>query len=148
MLIFMARGGLTNEQWTRLAPLVAGATRRGPRGRNDRRFVEAVAWVLRTGAQWRDLPRVFGKWSTAYQRFRRWAVAGRWEAIRRALSADDEIAELLLIDSTIVKAHPQAAGARGKARAAAAKPSAARAAALRRRSTRSFPREAVCPATY
>lgn len=114
MLGVMARGRLTDEQWATMAPLVARATRRGPRGRNDRRFIEAVAWVMRTGAPWRDLPDSFGKWGTAYQRFRRWAVAGRWEALRHALVSDDDAADLLLIDSTIVKAHPQAAGARGK----------------------------------
>ena len=148
MLLPMERSSLTDAQWTRLAPLVRSATRRGPRGRDDRRFVEAVAWVLRTGAPWRDLPGSLGKWSTVYRRFRRWAVAGRWEALRRALAALDEVPELLLIDSTIVKAHPLAAGARGKARAAAAKPSAARVAASRRRSMRSSPREAVCSATW
>ena len=105
------RGVLTRSQWTRLAPVVSAA-RRGPRGGNDRRFFEAVVWVLRTGAPWRDLPSGFGKWSTVYRRFRRWAVAGRWEHLRRSLAGNARPDVLLLIDSTIVKAHPHAAGAR------------------------------------
>jgi transposase len=94
--------------------MVAGLTARGPRSGCDRSFVDGVVWILRTGAPWRDLPPSFGKWSTVYQRFRRWAVAGRWESLRRALSAPNEPNDLLLIDSTIVKAHPHAAGARRK----------------------------------
>lgn len=106
-----SRRGLSEAQWERLAPIVRGSRRR--RARSDRRFIEAVVWVLRTGAPWRDLPPTLGKWSTVYQRFRRWAVAGRWELLRRALAGRRaEPDELLLIDSTIVKAHPHAAGAR------------------------------------
>lgn len=106
-----SRSSFTDEQWARFAGALAQMKRRGPRGRDDRRFIEAVAWILRTGAPWRDLPDTLGKWNTVYQRFRRWALAGRWEALRCALSRQAAPAELLLIDSTIVKAHPQAAGA-------------------------------------
>ena len=107
-----SRCRLTNEQWARLAPVLARMKRRGPRGRDDRQFIEAVVWVLRTGAPWRDLPDSLGKWSTVYQRFRRWALAGRWERIRCAISRHAAPGDLLLIDITIVKAHPQAAGVR------------------------------------
>ena len=103
---------LTESQWERLAPVVSGARRREPGGRSDRRFIEAVVRVLRTGVPWRDLPARFGKWSTVYRRFRRWAVAGRWEYLRWALVGKSQRDDLLLIDSTIVKAHPHAAGAR------------------------------------
>lgn len=141
------RSVLTNKQWERLVPLVDQLRRRGPRTTNDRRFVEAVIWVLRTGAPWRDLPSSFGKWATVYQRFRRWAVAGRWDALRRLVTGRGDEGELLLIDSTIVKAHPHAAGARKKGAGRAARLWAGRAADSRRRCTPSFrPKEGSCAA--
>jgi len=132
---------LSDEQWERLAPLVERLRRRGPRSANDRIFVEAVIWVVRTGAPWRDLPRSFGKWSSVYRRFRRWAVAGRWDALLRLLAPSGEGHRLLLIDSTIVKAHPHAAGARKKGVVKAARRWGARAVVSRRRSTPSSPIE-------
>src|SRR5688500_15547743 len=89
-------------------PLVA-ATRPRPKGRDDRGFFEATQWILRTGAPWRDLPLAFGAWRSIYRRFRRWARAGRWEAAHQTLPRTS--AALALIDNTIVKAHPHAAGA-------------------------------------
>lgn len=101
-------------EWAALAPVVASLTKRGPGGRDDRLFIEGVVWILRTGAPWRDVPAVFGRWNTLYRRFRRWAEADRWERLRQALSprANDTHDGLMLIDSTIVKAHAHAAGAR------------------------------------
>jgi len=78
-----------------------------------RRFLEAVIWILRSGAPWRDLAERFGRWETIYRRYRRWAVAGRWERLRRSLVSSAP-SSLLLIDSTIVKAHAHAAGASRK----------------------------------
>jgi len=106
------RAGFTisNDQWTRVGPVISTATRRGAKGQDDRGFLEGVVWILRTGAPWRDLPRAFGKWSRSYRRFRRWALSGRWDALRQILRR--VIPELVLIDSTIVKAHQHAAGAR------------------------------------
>lgn len=103
-------------QWAELAPVVASLTERGPGGKDDRLFIEGVVWILRTGAPWRDVPAVFGRWNTLYRRFRRWAEADRWERLRRALlrRASDTHDALMLIDSTIVKAHAHAAGARRK----------------------------------
>lgn len=107
----MARACITDEAWRRLAPVVRSLTTRGPRGQDDRRFLEAVAWVLRTGAPWRDLPSVFGRWSTIYRRFRRWALAGRWHALRDAIRGHANESGWFLVDSSIVKAHGHAAGA-------------------------------------
>ena len=84
-------------------------TRRGPKG-DARRFLEAIAWILRSGAPWRDLAKELGPWERVYRRFRRWALAGTWERLRRAISLTTAF-RYLLIDSTIVKAHPHSAGA-------------------------------------
>ena len=88
---------------------MAAATSRGPKGREDKSFFEAIVWILRTGSPWRDLPEAFGKWSRIYRRFRRWALAGRWETLRHSLRRAES--KLVLIDSAVIKAHPHAAGA-------------------------------------
>lgn len=103
------RVGLDDARWQRLVASAAALVRRGPKG-DVQTFVAAVAWILRTGAPWRDLAERFGRWDRVYRRYRRWAVAGRWDTLHRALAAGERHA-LLLIDSTIVKAHPHAAGA-------------------------------------
>ena len=105
----MAARGFSVGWWDQLQGRVRALTTRGPKGTDDARFVGAVFWVLRTGAPWRDLPSGFGKWSTVYRRYRRWAIAGRWEALRQSLEEQQRC--YLLIDSTIIKAHPHAAGA-------------------------------------
>jgi transposase len=106
------RTTVSDHAWSVLAPTFAALTPRGPRRRNDRAFFEGEVWILRTGAPWRDVPPMFGKWNTLYQRFRRWAKAERWERMRQVLLPPLEADALLLLDSTIIKAHPHAAGAR------------------------------------
>ena len=109
----MVRRELTDAQWERIEDLIPGkATDRGSTGRDNRLFVDAVLWIARSGSPWRDLPDAFGKWNTVYVRFSRWAKAGVWGKLFKAL-ADDPDFEYLIVDSTVVRAHQHAAGAKG-----------------------------------
>jgi transposase len=128
----MRRFELTDEQYQRIEHLLPGKkSDPGATARDNRLFMDAVLWIARTGAPWPDLPERFGKFDSVYQRFNRWAKAGRWLAIMEALGGDADL-EHLLIDSTVIRAHQHAAGARKKA---ANRRSAARAAGGARRST-------------
>jgi len=112
----LIRRELTNAQWLRIEGLVAGKEGdKGRHGEDNRLFVDAVLWIARAGAPWRDLPPVFGKWNSVFQRFRRWAKNGVWERIFNALVESPDF-EYLIIDSTIVRAHQHAAGAKGGAK--------------------------------
>lgn len=112
----MIRRELTDPQWQRIEQLVPGKKGdRGRHGEDNRRFVDAVLWVARAGAPWRDLPEELGKWNSVFQRFRRWAKKGDWERIFNALIENPDF-EYLIIDSTIVRAHQHAAGAKGGAK--------------------------------
>jgi transposase len=110
----MPRLLLRDDQWGRIEGLLQGKDGdRGRTGANNRLFVEAVLWMARTGAPWRDLPPEFGPWNTAFRRFSRWADKGVWKAIFARLSEDADFEEVFL-DSTIVRAHQHAAGASKK----------------------------------
>ena len=112
----MIRRELTDAQWQRIELLVPGKKGdRGRHGEDNRRFVDAVLWLARAGAPWRDLPDELGKWNSVFQRFRRWAKKGNWERIFNALVENPDF-EYLIIDSTIVRAHQHAAGAKGGAK--------------------------------
>ena len=120
----MIRTVLSDTQWDRIKGLVPGKeSDRGVTGRNNRLFVESVLWVARTGAPWRDLPAEVGAWNSTFRRFSRWSKAGVWESLFKAL-ADDPDFEYVMLDSTIVRAHQHAAGAKGGLRI---RPSGARA---------------------
>lgn len=103
---------LNDVAWLRMAPHIIGDERtRGSSGGDNRMFVEAVLWIVRTGSPWRDLPEVFGSWNSTFRRFSRWSAKGVWHRIFAAM-ADDPDFEYLIIDSTIVRAHQHAAGAK------------------------------------
>ena len=109
----MVRKILNDAQWARIAPELPGKKGDpGKSGTDNRLFVEAVLWVARTGSPWRDLPDDFGKWSTVYTRYWRWAQKDKWESIFKRLSEDADF-EYVMIDGTIVRVHQHGAGARG-----------------------------------
>src|SRR5690348_18511145 len=109
----MVRLVLTDAQWAKMEPHCLGKpTDPGRSGSDNRRFVEAVLWIARTGSPWRDLPAAFGKWNSVFVRFNRWSEGGVWHRIFAALSDDPDF-EYLILDSTIVRAHQHATGAKG-----------------------------------
>jgi len=85
---------------------------RGRRGQDDRNFVEAVIWFMRTGVPWRDLPGEFGSWKTVFNRYDQWSKKGKWERLFRAVQVDVD-GEWHSIDSTINRAHQHASGGKG-----------------------------------
>ena len=100
---------LSHGQWERIAPMLPGkASDPGRTAADNRLFVNAVLWVLRSGARWSDLPERYGKFKTVHKRFTRWARAGVWERVFEALTRDRDN-QYLMIDSAIVRAHAQAA---------------------------------------
>jgi transposase len=104
--------GLRDDQWERLKVFVPGGRKgkRGPRTDN-RRFLNALLWMARSGGRWRDLPERLGDYETVKRRYYRWIEMGVLDEILAALSREADL-EWLMIDSTIVRAHQQAAGAR------------------------------------
>jgi len=109
----MARHELRDDQWRKIKHLLPG--KKGDPGvtaKNNRRFVDAVLWIARTGAHWRELPEEFGKWNSVFQRYNRWSAKGVWESLFKAL-ADDPDFEFVMMDATIIRAHQHSAGAKG-----------------------------------
>lgn len=102
---------ISDAEWDRVKHLLPG--QRGEHGgiaADNRRFINAVLWIARTGAAWEDLPERLGKPNSQWRRFDRWARAGRWDPILAALRDPD--LDVLILDSTAVRAHPCAAGAK------------------------------------
>lgn len=104
---------LREDQWDKIKGALPG--KRGDPGRSgidNRRFVEAVIWIGKNGAKWRALPPVYGQWFSVHKRFKRWADKGVWQMIFNTLAASADT-EWLMLDSTIIRAHQCAAGAKG-----------------------------------
>jgi transposase len=114
----MARHGLTDREWLRLAPLLPPRSRKGRPPKDHRLILDALLWLGRTGAPWRDLPGSFGPWRTVATRFYRWTRSGLWERLlgelRRIADAAGGIDwEVHLVDGTSVRAHRCVAGGKG-----------------------------------
>jgi len=104
---------LSEVQWRRIADFLPGkATDPGRTAEDNRLFVNGVLWVLRSGARWSDLPERYGKWKTVHKRFTRWAKAGVWERVFANLTGDPDN-QYLMLDTTLVRAHQQAATGKG-----------------------------------
>jgi len=112
----MSRIKLTDKQWETMRDYL----RSHPRvyvGNEPgcRQFVEAVLWILRSGGQWRLLPDAYGGWNSVFKRFSRWSQRGVWNGLLAHVAADADLQHVLM-DSTVVRAHACAAGAKKTAR--------------------------------
>lgn len=103
---------LSDEEWARLEPLLPRG-RKGAHRVDDRRVISGIVHMLRSGARWRDCPPEFGPYTTVYNRFNRWSRQGLWLRMFEALTGHSGIYSSAAIDSTSVKAHRSAAGAKG-----------------------------------
>jgi len=118
----MDRFVLTDAQWAKMESHCLGKPGDpGRSGTDNRRFLEAVLWIVRTGSPWRDLPALFGNWSTVYTRFRDWVAADVFARIFEAVAEEPDM-EYAMVDATIVKVHRHGQGAKGGLQA---RPSAA-----------------------
>src|ERR671921_246283 len=114
----MSRRDLSNEQWERLRPLLSPQKPRTGRPAKDHRTVlNGILWILRTGSPWRALPERYGSWKTVSSRFYRWQRVGVWDrvlsALQRQANAEGRLDwSLHFVDSTVVRAHQHAAGAK------------------------------------
>jgi transposase len=111
----LARGDLRDEEWALIGALLPAERGRWARPAQDnRRFLNGMLYVLRVGCPWRDMHERYGKWNSVYVRFRRWAEQGVWDALLETLvelGLTDDWQHM--IDSTTVRGHSQAAGAKG-----------------------------------
>jgi transposase len=115
------RHAISDEDWDRIKDLLPGQPgQHGKVAKDNRLFIDAVLWIAKTGAPWRDLPERFGPWNSVWRRFDRWARKGVWQRVFEALQDPD--LEGVLLDSSVVRAHQHAAGAPQNGMAAGAKP--------------------------
>jgi len=104
---------ISDEQWVLIEPHCLGKkSDPGRSGSDTRVFLEGVLWISRTGAPWRDLPAEFGKWNSAFKRFRHWVKRDVFHRMFKDLSADSDF-EYAMIDGTICKVHRHGQGAKG-----------------------------------
>jgi transposase len=112
----VGRGEITDKAWERMAPLLPENGQRGGQWQDHRKVVNGILWKLRTGAPWRDLPERYGPWQTCYDRLVRWRRDGIWdrllEHIQTKSDAVGEVEWVVSVDSSVVRAHQHAAGAR------------------------------------
>jgi transposase len=104
---------VTDDLWTRLEEYLPDKlSDAGVTAKDNRLFLEAVFWRVRTGSPWRDLPSAFGKWNSQFRRFRRWVKASVFERLFNVMNDDPDL-EYALFDGTIVQVHQKASGAKG-----------------------------------
>ena len=107
------RHDISDEVWKKIAPLLPG--RKGAWGReakDNRLFINAVLWILRTGSPWRDLPPDYGDWNNTHRRFSRWRDKGTWEMLLEKMIDEPDL-EWLMIDASHIKVHAHGTGAVG-----------------------------------
>jgi transposase len=106
----MHRHAIADEHWERIEDFLPGrAGDPGVTAKDNRLFVDAVLWIGKTGAPWRDIPERFGKWNSVWKRFDRWSAKGVWARVFEVMKDPD--LEWLILDSTVIRAHQHAAGA-------------------------------------
>ena len=107
------RHAISDESWNRIKDFLPGrAGCVGAPAEDNRLFVDAVLWIAKTGAPWRDLPERFGKFNSVWRRFDRWGKMGIWKRVYEELRDPD--VKCLILDSTVIRAHQHAAGAQKK----------------------------------
>jgi len=104
------RYDLTDFEWSVIEPVLPKG-KPGPRRKDDRRVLNGIFWVLRAGAPWRDLPNGYGPYTTAYNRFNRWRKVGVWDRLMDTITKAHD-GKLQMIDSSIVRVHQHASGAK------------------------------------
>jgi transposase len=116
--VVVGRGELTDRAWAVIEPLLPPVSGGGRRWRDHRQVINAILWKLRTGAPWRDLPERYGPWKSAHERLRLWTKDGTWARILdEVIVKDDSVGDVewvISVDSSVVRAHQHAAGARKK----------------------------------